>query len=252
MKKFYIGMLVLIAGQLLSAHEDFIKGVMHHSPYLKEKSVKSIGDLRLIRSHELNETLKFSRIKAEDLYGIGMPEGLNSELLISAGDMFEGKFENHEYSAKKLETEERKMAFLAYANVKKWKSTVIPKNITDFKQLEEVLPVLAKKYGIDADTAFPFILKAKVRALRWFIVNGMGNGQPDFLSSFLRSRYIGGLEDIEIEGIGFYSTKHKGILSAPSSSMHIHFRTLGDILFVGHIDNHMVLKERSEILFPAN
>ncbi len=249
MKTFYMLLLLLVTGKLLSAHEDFIKGVMHHSPYLQEKRVQSIGDLHLIRSNKLNQTLNFSQIKAEDLYGIGMPEGLNSELLISAGDMFEGKFENHQYFAKKLD-EDRKIAFLAYVNVKKWKAIDVPQGVVSFQQLEDVIPSLAKKAGINIAVPFPFILKSKVKGLRWFIVNGMGNGQPDFLSSFLRSRFLGGLENVDIEGIGFYSSQHKGILSSPSSNMHIHFRTLGDSLFVGHIDNDILLEEGAEVLFP--
>ncbi|MCH9812711.1 MAG: acetolactate decarboxylase [Epsilonproteobacteria bacterium] len=243
--------LFLFLTQFLSAHELFIKEVVDHTPYLKELRVKSIGDLRLIKSNALNQSMRYSQIKADDVYGIGMPKGLNSELLISAGDLYEGKFEKHHYHAKKLGDEDREIAFLAYTNVKKWRSVKMPENVVNFKQLEETLPLLAKTAGVDTDVPFPFVLKAKVVILQWFIVNGMGSAQPDYLSSFLRNRYIGGLEDIQIEGVGFYAHQHKGILSAPTSSMHIHFRTLHEPLFIGHIDNYMILEKGSEVLFPV-
>lgn len=245
-------MILILSINSLSAHEDFIKGVMSHSPYLKKQHLKSIGDLRLIKSNELNKTLRFSQIKSDDLYGIGMPKGLDTELLITSGTLYEGKFDKHKYTAHKLENEDRDIVFLAYVNVKKWTTTVLPKEIVTFKQLEEVLPTLVKKAGINVDVPFPFILKTKVVELKWFIVNGMGNGKPNYLSSFLRSRYIGGLDDVEIEGVGFYSKNHKGILSAPSSSMHIHFKTINSSLFVGHIDDEMILSEEAEVLFPTH
>jgi len=248
-KSFYIAIIFLFTLDLLS-HEKFIKGMAEHKPYLKGQHVKSIGDLRLIKNNELNNSLEYSKIKSKNLYGIGMPKRLNSELLMTSGRIFEGKFVKHKYTAKELKNEDKEIAFLAYVNVKQWTTILLPKNIVSFKQLEEVLPRIAKGAGINSDVPFPFILKSHIKSLKWFIVNGMGNGQPNHLASFLRSRYIGGLDNIEIEGIGFYSKKHKGILSSPASSMHIHFRTIESPLFVGHIDNEMLLSGNTEILFP--
>ena len=250
MKTIFALMIIALASQPLMAHENVIQGVMKHSHYLKELQVKSFGDLRLIRENKLIPSFPFSKIKSDDLYGIGMPKGLDRELLITSGDLYESFFDNHTYSAG-IVKEDRAIAFLAYVNVKKWTTIRLSEDITTFAQLERALPELAKSASINSTVPFPFILHAKIDGLKWYIVDGMGNGKPNHLSSFLRSRYIGGLNDVEIEGVGFYSDKHKGIMSAPSSSMHIHFRTISKPLFVGHIDNEMILVKGATLQFPS-
>ncbi len=250
MKTIFTLMIIVLASQNIMAHESVIQGVIKHSHYLKELQVKTFGDLRLIKENKLNQSFPFSKIKADDLYGIGMPKGLDKELLITSGDLYESFFDDHSYSAGMV-TEDRDIAFLAYVNVKKWTTMKLPEDITTFAQLESALAELAKSAGINSTAPFPFILHAKIDALKWFIVDGMGNGKPDHLSSFLRSRYISGLNDIEIEAVGFYSDKHKGIMSAPDSGIHIHFRTTSKLLFVGHIDNKMILVKGATIQFPS-
>ena len=232
------------------AHEDFIQGVIDHSHYLEKLQVKSFGDLRLIRENKLTQSFPYSQIKSDDLYGIGMPKGLDKELLITSGNLYEGSFDQNKYSAG-IVKDDLDIAFLAYVNVRKWKTVVLPEGITTFSHLENALPELAKNAGINSDVPFPFILRSKVDGLKWFIVNGMGNGKPDYLSSFLRSRYLGGLDNVEIEGVGFYSEKHKGIMSAPNSSIHIHFRTISNPLFVGHIDNEIFFIKGATLQFPS-
>ncbi|MCW8930827.1 MAG: hypothetical protein OQL19_11375 [Gammaproteobacteria bacterium] len=250
MKTIFSLMIIALTSQNLMAHEEVIQGVMKHSHYLNELQVKTFGDLRLIRENKLTESFPFSKIKSDDLYGIGMPQGLDKELLISSGDLYESFFDNYNYSTG-IVKEDRDIAFLAYVNVKKWTTVRLPENIITFTQLENALPELAKSNGLNSTAPFPFILHAKIDGLRWFIVDGMGNGKPNYLSSFLRSRYIGGLDNIEIEGIGFYSDKHKGIMSAPNSNIHIHFRTISKPLFVGHIDDEMFLAKGAILQFPS-
>ena len=240
----------LFISQTVSAHESVIRGVMEHSHYLEEAQVKSFGDLRLIRENQLNQSFPYSKIKSDDLYGIGMPKGLDKELMITSGNLYEGYFDQNQYFAN-LVKNDMDIAFMAYVNVKNWKTLQLPEHIKTFPQLEQSLPELAKQAGLNAQVPFPFILRAKIEGLSWFIVDGMGNGKPNHLKSFLRARYRGGLDDVDIEGMGFYSEKHKGILSAPNSSMHIHFRTLKKPLFVGHIDNQMMLVKGAIIQFPA-
>lgn len=232
------------------AHESVIHDMVTHSPYLKDQQVKSYGDLRLIKYNQLNQSFPYSHIQSPTLYGIGMPKGLDKELLVASGNLYEGYFDQHHYHAQQVKAE-RDIAFMAYVNVKDWQTITLTNSIQTFSDLEKALPKLAERAGIDSTVPFPFILKAKVDGLKWFIVDGIGNGQPNYLSSFLRQRYLGGLEDTEIEGVGFYSAKHQGILSAPNSKMHIHFKTVNSPLFVGHIDNQMTLSKGTRILFPA-
>lgn len=244
---FFILFNFLVSTSLL-AHEEIIQNMVTHSPYLQNMTVKSFGNLQSIRHNALTDSFFYGQIKAEDVYGIGMPKGLAGELFIEAGKLYEGKFEQHRPI---VQDQEYEISFLVYANIQNWLSITLPEEVVSFKQLEEILPILAAQAGLDSNAPFPFILQAKVKALQWFIVNGMGDGQPNYLTSFLNARYLGHLEDIDIQGIGFYSNQHQGIISAPNSQMHIHFMTLNAPLFIGHIDNHMVLTQGAKVFFPS-
>ena len=86
-------------------------------------------------------------------------------------------------------------------------------------------------------------------------MDGAGNNLPDAQTSFVRGRYLGGLNNVAIEGLGFYSTKHQGIYTTPKNNMHIHFKTVpqnvNEPIFVGHLDNNISLKKGTVIQLPA-
>ena len=99
----------------------------------------------------------------------------------------------------------------------------MPNEVDTFQKLEAHLPEAAQNIGIDTSKPFPFLIAGEASFLQWFVVDGMGNQLPNPQSSFLRARYLGGLNDVKIEGLGFYSTKHQGIFTTPNNNMHIHF-----------------------------
>lgn len=104
---------------------------------------------------------------------------------------------------------------MVYAYVPSWTKIEIPETVQTFAELEQYIPKAATERGIDISRPFPFRIEGEVSALDWFVVNGMGNGVPNYLVSFFRSRYLGGLDDRKIEGLGFYSQSHRGVLTNP-------------------------------------
>jgi acetolactate decarboxylase len=182
--------------------------------------VQAIGDLRLIATNELNNQLKFSSLtKKPHLYGLGMPQGLNSELLVLDGKAYLGQFARLSYQVQELN--EFVISFMLYAYVPNWIKIEIPDTVKTFGDLEHFIPKAAVNQRIDISRPFPFRIQGEVSALEWFIVNGMGNGVPNYLGSFFRSRYLGRLDDRPIEALGFYSDAHRGVLTNPASNMHI-------------------------------
>ena len=211
--------------------------------------VQAIGDLRAIASNNLNNRVEFrSLAKKPHLYGLGMPQGLNSELLVLDGKAYFGQFSSLSYQVKELDRFD--ISFMVYAYVPDWTKMEIPEAIQTFAELEQYIPKAAADRGIEISRPFPFRLIGKVSALDWFVVNGMGNGVPNYQGSFLRARYLGGLDDRSIDGLGFYSNSHRGVLTNPKSNMHIHFKTTDDKLFVGHINDSLILKPGSHLLLP--
>ena len=139
---------------------------------------------------------------------------------------------------------------MVYAYVPSWTKIEIPDTVQTFADLETYIPKAAAHQGIKTSRPFPFRITGEVTALEWFVVNGMGNGVPNYLGSFFRARYLGGLDDRKIEGLGFYSNSHRGVLTNPQSNMHIHFKTTDEPLFVGHINNSVLVKSGSYLLLP--
>ena len=182
-----------------------------------------------------------------------MENGLDAEVLILSNKPYVGGFRNMTYQYPL--TDNPNISFLAYSYVDKWQSMTLPETVDTFQKLEAYLPELAKKLGLDIEKPFPFLINAQINFLQWFVVGGAGNNLPDAQTSFVRSRYLGGLNNVTIEGLGFYSTKHQGIFTMPKNNMHIHFKTVPkiatDIIFVGHLDNNISLKKDTVIQLPA-
>lgn len=214
------------------------------------KPVQLIGDLRAIASNKLNHKVAFDALNNKPhLYGLGMPHGLNSELLVLDGQAYLGCFSSLCYKVQHLD--EFDVSFMVYAYVPSWVKMEIPETVQTFTEFEEYIPKVAANQGIKTSRPFPFRLEGEASALDWFVVNGMGNGVPNHLGSFLRSRYLGGLGDRKIEALGFYSDSHRGVLTNPQSNMHIHFRTTDEKLFIGHINDSVTIKSGAHLLLPT-
>jgi putative intracellular protease/amidase len=215
--------------------------------------VKNIGEIKQIATSQLNGNVPFKSLLADKpLYGLGMQTGLDAEVLVLASKPYVGGFRKMTYQYPL--SENPNLSFLVYSYVDKWQTISLPDEVNTFQKLEAYLPELAKKAGIDSEKPFPFLINAQTDFLQWFVVNGAGNKQPDAQTSFVRSRYLGGLNDVTIEGLGFYSTKHQGIFTTPKNNMHIHFKTVpkdtSDSIFVGHLDNNIQLKKGGTVQMP--
>jgi len=212
--------------------------------------VEGFGDLKLIRSNELTQAIVLKDLGNEHLYGIGMPEGLNKELLILDGQAFGASFQDLQYTVQPL-PEDQRLSFFVYAHVAKWDAIPLDKSVRTFSDLEEALPGILDQAGIDPSQTTAFRLDAEVDGLKWFVVNGMGNGLPDHQASFFRNRFLGGLDHTSIEGFGIYSPDKQGSWTSPQTKIHLHFRTKDSMSFVGHLDNEVFLKEGAVLYVPA-
>ena len=133
-----------------------------------------------------------------------------------------------------------------------WHESPIPVAVSSFGEVIAYLREVALEHEL-AGSPFMFRILGHIEHLRWFVVNGMGNLRPDPQSSFLRSRYLGGLEDRQIEIVGFFGPSCQGVLSSLGSDAHMHFRTIDDGLpFVGHVDNEMELTAGAVLYLPVS
>lgn len=219
-----------------------------------QPNVQNIGNLKSLADNTLNGQISVKTLVSNiPLFGLGMQTGLDREVLILDNQLYVGGFKNLSYkAAKKADVD---VSFLVYAYVNHWKTVNIPNTVKTFKELEAYIPKVAQESGLDIEKPVPFQLDAEANTLKWFVVNGMGNLQPNSRDNFLNNRYLGGLDDAKIKGFGIYSSKHRGELTNPASNLHIHFLTndvQGKGLFVGHLDDNITLKVGAKLLLPVD
>lgn len=74
-------------------------------------------------------------LKQPNLYAIGMPEGLDRELLVLDSKAYHSYFdEDLRYHVEEIQ--DARVAFLGYAYVTAWTEHKIPAEVTSFAQLE--------------------------------------------------------------------------------------------------------------------
>lgn len=210
-----------------------------------------VGTLADIAQNRLNGRTPISTLKPScNLWALGMPHGLSRELLVEDGKIMSGGYSDHQYVLD--HPHDADAAFLIHACVREWTEVVIPASVQTFSDLERFVASAGQELGYNEDTPFAFRLSTKAKYLRWFVVGGMGNLQADPRSSFNRSRTLGGLDNVRIEALGFYSLRHRGIATNPQSNMHIHFRTLERKPFVGHLDDEILLEPGATLFLPKS
>lgn len=209
-----------------------------------------VGDLRAIARAELNGRTRLSGLPGDGpLWALGMPHGLDRELLVEAGRVSSSGFVDDQ-RFELLHPLDLEVSFLVHARVSDWCSVAVPADVVDFATLQTFVGRVARQAGYTAEIPLPFRLRARARALRWFVVGGTGNMTPNPRESFLRARTLGGLDDVSLEALGFFSPLHRGVASNPNSDMHIHFRTTSGPRFVGHLDDDITLEPGAVLLVP--
>lgn len=219
-------------------------------PTASASLVGTIGNLRDIATGQLDGRVPSHTLPGTGpLWALGMPHGLDSELLVEAGRISSSSFVDRQ----RLEVHHPvsfEAAFLVYARVSSWCSIALPPEVVDFATLQTFVGEAAARTGLDAEQAFPFRLRARARTLRWFVVGGTGNQVPTARGSFERARVLGGLDDTSIEALGFYSRRGRGTISNPHSDMHIHFRTTSGPAFIAHLDDEITFEAGAVLLLP--
>lgn len=224
-------------GPNAAAHPARAKTRTLPTPPVEPGKVGVVGDLHRIAENDLVGSASLEGLlAAPDVYGIGMLAGLDTEVLIRRSRARVGAFDrDHDYCVH--ERDEGDIAFLVYAQVPRWQDIELAAPTGD---LEHQLPLIAGAAGLDPDQPFPFVLRGHAVTLRWYVVGGMGNGVPSHQDSFLRARTLGGLDDAEIRGVGFFARGQRGTFTPPNSDMHVHFaaRRVGrkPVTFVAHLE----------------
>ena len=140
-----------------------------------------------------------------------------------------------------------KAALFVYAEVEKWDEFTID-DITTKEDLEKRIFETAKSSGINVNEPFPFLLEGKVATLDWHVIDWKEGDTVHNHKKHKESGLNGSLKQVDVEIIGFYSTKHTAVFTHHSTNMHMHFRT-DDNAIAGHVDE-LTLGEQLNLKLP--
>lgn len=202
-----------------------------HSDY----KVECVGSLKSIM-HESDISSKIDLKTFENtkhLYALGAAADLKGEIIILNSQPFIASVVDSTLHLNK--SFKGSATLLVYSEVNNWNEFEIPSQITDQKTFEAFLVGTANDHNIDVDSAFPFLIKGKVKSADWHVVDWIKGDTVHTHEKHKNSGLHGKIENEEVTILGFYSTNHKGIFTHMSSNMHMHVINKDETI-AGHLD----------------
>ena len=124
--------------------------------------------------------------------------------------------------------------FLVYDQVHAWRESVQLRAIDDEAALMATVRRVAGESGLDDETPFIFLLRAYAAAMTFHVLDKR-DGLPHTPALHERAKVRFQLERREVDVLGFYSSRHRGIFTPGDSDLHMHFRTV-DGQISGHVE----------------
>ncbi|WP_456441596.1 acetolactate decarboxylase [Psychroserpens sp.] len=192
---------------------------------------------------ELGGIIKLDSIENKiGLYGIGPESYLTGEILINDGQAYVSKvLTDSTMTVKK--SFDVSAPFFVYANVTEWNKIDLPSSIKSIKDLEKFIDENS------SECKRPFAFKLKGDVLKAIIhIQNLPKGTPVSSPEEAHKGQVNyNLKNEDVEIIGFFSTKHKGIFTHHDSFLHLHLITK-DESKMGHLD--MVEFNKMELYLP--
>ena len=210
-------------------------------------SVKIAGAMRnVMHKGEVSGVIDLDTIKNKThLYGLGPLEGLAGEILVIDGKGYKSTVDSAA-TMQVTETFEMKAPFFVYANVDTWSEANLPDSVSTLADLDRYLDLAAK----DLPGQFCFRLTATIERSTIHIVNlplGSKVSSPE-------EAHLGQvnyeLVNADVELVGFFSKKHKGVLTHHDTNIHVHLITT-DKEMMGHLDKLKLQSGTARLFLPA-
>lgn len=218
--------LMSISGSGLYAQEVFAAGTA--------KAVMTGADISV--HADLDSLLKFP-----GLIALGPLENLRGEITVLDGIPFVSTAENGGIDT--FENREARAPFLAYAYVEQWERTTVLVDLDGSESIEVLIDSMARAFGIDADTPFPFLLNAPWQEVEYHVIMRDTTAESHSHEAHKQAKVKFSEKDIEADLVGFFSRNHEGVFTHKGQFVHIHLLT-SDRKRSGHLDG---IRHRGEI-----
>ncbi len=169
------------------------------------------------------------------LYALGARGYLKGEIQILDGEPY-NNFVGDQNQMVFDKTYNGDATLIVYARVPQWIEYKIPDHISSRQDFEKFLGETAQKHGIDANSAFPFLIEGSVKSISWHVINWDPKDKVHSHKKHIESGIHQTTRDLPVTMLGFYSTRHTGIFTHHTTNMHIHFLSK-DKKLAGHCDD---------------
>lgn len=164
------------------------------------------------------------------MYGLGPVSYLTGELLLMDGKAYVSRVVSDSTMVVE-QTAAISAPFFVYAQVTEWQETQLPDSLKTIRNLEAYLDQVTK----ESKRPYVFKLRGTVSEAAIHIQNLPEGTAVSSPAEAHQGQTNYGLQDVEVEIIGFFSTEHKGIFTHHDSYLHMHLIT-ADEKQMGHLD----------------
>lgn len=213
-------------------------GLLSCNSTLKEKNTETYSDIKIVGAMknvmwkgELAGRIDLDTISNKNgLYGLGPVSYLRGELLINNGKSYVSKVTS-DATMTVEKTFETSAPFLVYGNVTEWDDIELPSDLKTIKDLETFIDNKTTEFK----RPFTFKLIGQVSSAIIHIQNLPEGTKVTSPAEAHQGQTNYTIENEDVEIIGFFSTKHKGIFTHHDSFLHMHLITK-DERKMGHLD----------------
>lgn len=207
-------------------------------------NIKVVGAMKNVMwKGNLESSINLDTISdKKGLYGLGPVSYLTGELLINNGKSYVSKVTSDSTMIVE-KTFDTSAPFFVYGNITKWMEIELTEDVKTINDLEKFIDNATSEFK----RPFAFKLTGQVASAVIHIQNlpkGTKVSSPDE-AHLGQTNYT--LENKNVEIIGFFSTKHKGVFTHHNSFLHMHLITK-DEKSMGHLDELKI--EKMKLYLP--
>lgn len=208
-------------------------GIFSLAVHVQSYTVFIAGEMRRIMQRgELSPVIKLDTIKGNNTFGLGPAAGLKGELILLDGVTYVSYLDHG-----KIVTEQRPAAeasMFVYVSIANWQTIPMTEPVNTMESLELVVEKIAQQKGIDFSQPVPFKITVSKETLYYHVID-WEEGTPHTTATHKKFAKNGTVNNEPVTILGFYSSRHQGIVTPHTSKIHAHFLG-GNEPVVGHVD----------------
>lgn len=187
---------------------------------------------------DLSARVALDTLTPTHLYGLGVAEGLNGELLILDGQaLTTSRDHNHDRAGTHTRLGlQGRAVLLVTSRVVRWQEVPVPNGIGDLGALERFVARAAHRAGLDTTNALAFRLTGRPSGVTWHVMDWPRPAAEHTVVNHRQYAISGRFARQPVEMLGFFSHDHKTVFTHHTRESHLHVRPVGEP-FVAHVDS---------------